>query len=311
MTKADHIINNIEKVIVGKTEEIRLVLTAVLADGHVLIEDVPGTGKTMLAKALAQSIDLTYRRVQFTPDLLPSDITGINYYNQKSGEFVLRKGPAFCNILLADEINRATPRTQSALLECMAEKQISIDGDTLSLESPFFVIATQNPVETAGTYHLPEAQLDRFIIKISMGRMSEEEERMMLERFLVDTPLESIRPVCNRDDLLQMKDECRKVFIHPMLRDYIVRICQSTREISGIMCGVSPRATLALCAASRAYAYVSGRTYVTPEDIKALAVPVLAHRLIISRGMSKTEDAEEILRECVSAIPVPTEDWSN
>lgn len=310
MTKAERIIENVQRVIVGKEDLTKLLLTALLANGHVLLEDVPGTGKTMLAKSLARSVDLEFNRVQFTADLLPSDITGINYYNQKTGEFVLRKGPAFCNILLADEINRSTPRTQSALLECMEERQISIDGETLKLSRPFFVIATQNPVETAGTYQLPEAQIDRFMMKLSMGEPSAEEERMILDRFLTEQPLDSLAPVCTPEELKKMQNECKEVYMHPALRNYIVEICQKTREYPDVLCGASPRATLALSLAARAYAYIRNREFVVPEDIKKLAVPVLAHRLILTRGGTGKKRSLEVILKCLEQCVVPTEDWS-
>lgn len=301
--------NNIGKVIIGKSENIDLVLTALLAGGHVLLDDVPGTGKTVLAKSLAKSVDAEFNRIQFTPDLLPSDVTGMNYYNQKESAFVLRKGPAFCNILLADEINRATPRTQSSLLECMEERQITIDGETLPLKEPFFVIATQNPVETAGTYPLPEAQLDRFLIQISMGMPTPEEELQIMNRFLTDAPLEQLEPVCTVEELVAMQQEYKKVYVHPELMKYMVDILQATRNTAEIVSGVSPRGTLALLKAVRAYAFVQGRTYVVPEDIKALCGPVLAHRLVFPRGSQGRAAGLKMMDKILNMIPVPTEDW--
>ncbi len=301
--------NNIGKVIIGKRENIDLVLTALLAGGHVLLDDVPGTGKTVLAKSLAKSVDAEFNRIQFTPDLLPSDVTGMNYYNQKESTFVLRKGPAFCNILLADEINRATPRTQSSLLECMEERQITIDGDTLPLKQPFFVIATQNPVETAGTYPLPEAQLDRFLIQISMGMPTPEEELQIMNRFLTDAPLEQLEPVCTVEELVEMQQGYKKVYIHPELMKYMVDILQATRNSAEIVSGVSPRGTLALLKAVRAYAFVQGRTYVVPEDIKTLCGPVLAHRLVFPRGSQGRAAGLKMMDKILNMIPVPTEDW--
>ncbi len=301
--------NNIGKVIIGKSENIDLVLTALLAGGHVLLDDVPGTGKTVLAKSLAKSVDAEFNRIQFTPDLLPSDVTGMNYYNQKESTFVLRKGPAFCNILLADEINRATPRTQSSLLECMEERQITIDGETLPLKQPFFVIATQNPVETAGTYPLPEAQLDRFLIQISMGMPTPEEELQIMNRFLTDAPLEQLESVCTIEELVAMQQEYKNVYIHPELMKYMVDILQATRNSAEIVSGVSPRGTLALLKAVRAYAFVQGRTYVVPEDIKTLCGPVLAHRLVFPRGSQGRAAGLKMMDKILNMIPVPTEDW--
>lgn len=301
--------DNIQKVIIGKHENIDLVLTALLAGGHVLLDDVPGTGKTVLAKSLAKSVDAEFNRIQFTPDLLPSDVTGMNYYNQKESEFVLRKGPAFCNILLADEINRATPRTQSSLLECMEEGQITIDGETLPLKRPFFVIATQNPVETAGTYPLPEAQLDRFLIQISMGMPTPEEELQIMNRFLTETPLTELHSVCTVDELREMQEEYKKIYIHPELMNYMVQIIQATRTSAEIISGVSPRGTLALLRAVRAYAFIQGREYVVPEDIKVLCGPVLAHRLVFPRGSQGRAAGIKMMEKILNKIPVPTEDW--
>ena len=300
---------NIEKVIIGKSENIDLILTAILAGGHVLLDDVPGTGKTVLSKSLAKSIDAEFNRIQFTPDLLPSDVTGMNYYNQKESAFVLRKGPAFCNILLADEINRATPRTQSSLLECMEERQITIDGETLPLNQPFFVIATQNPVETAGTYPLPEAQLDRFLMQLSMGLPTPEEELQIMNRFLLDTPLEDLKPVCSIADILSMQEEYKHVYVHPELMNYMVQIVQATRTSSEIVSGVSPRGSLALLKAVRAYAFVKGRDYVVPEDIKTLCPPVLAHRLVFPRGSQGRSAGLRMIEKIMNQIPVPTENW--
>lgn len=301
--------NNIQKVIIGKQENIDLVLTALLAGGHVLLDDVPGTGKTVLAKSLAKSVEAEFNRIQFTPDLLPSDVTGMNYYNQKESEFVLRKGPAFCNILLADEINRATPRTQSSLLECMEEGQITIDGETLPLKRPFFVIATQNPVETAGTYPLPEAQLDRFLIQISMGMPTPEEELQIMNRFLTETPLAELHAVCSVEELRQMQEAYKEVYIHPELMNYMVQIVQATRTSAEIISGVSPRGTLALLKAVRAYAFIQGRDYVVPEDIKTLCGPVLAHRLVFPRGSQGRAAGVKMMEKILNKIPVPTEDW--
>ena len=309
-SKAAAIIENAGKVMIGKKEVMTLVMTAILADGHVLLEDVPGTGKTVMAKAFAKSIASSFARIQFTPDLLPSDVTGIHYYNQKQGEFVLRKGPVFANIILADEINRATPRTQSSLLECMEERQVTIDGQTHLLEKPFLVIATQNPVETAGTFRLPEAQLDRFLMQIAMGYPDQAEEVEMIDRFLMDSPLEELQAVCSSDELMQMQAEARSVYIHPSLKQYIVNIADATRSLPEVSIGVSPRGILTMVRAVRAYAYIMGRDYVVPEDIAVLSVPVFAHRLVCKLGMIAGSSNEELVRKAVSSCQVPTESWN-
>ena len=281
------ILDNVSKVIVGKEEVTKKVITSILAGGHILLEDVPGMGKTMLAKTLAKSIDCDFGRVQFTPDLLPSDITGIHIYNQKSEDFVLKKGPVFANIILADEINRATPRTQSALLECMEEHQVTIDGDTLQLDEPFIVIATENPIETAGTYPLPEAQLDRFLMKLEMGYPDKEE------------------------DIKAMKNEVKNIYIHPSLIEYIVKLAEVTRNMGSVAIGISPRGSIAMVNAARAYAYVNGRNYVVPSDIKELALCVWGHRLVFNTGMVAKENREQTINEALSQVEVPTEEWSN
>ena len=300
---------NINKVMIGKSEVIDLVLTALLSGGHILLEDVPGTGKTKLAKSLARSLDLPFSRIQFTPDLLPSDITGIHYYNQKHGELVYREGPVFANIVLADEINRATPRTQSSLLECMEEKQVTVDGETMRLEEPFLVIATQNPIETAGTYPLPEAQLDRFLMQLSMGLPKESEELQMIERFIKGDPFDEIEPVCTKDTLLSMSQVHREVFVHTAVREYILVLITRTRNHVKIKLGVSPRGTLAFVKAVQAYAVVQGRSYVVPEDVKVLAVPVMAHRVVMYGGINRAQNTVNTIKEILDQVPVPTENW--
>lgn len=300
---------SVSQVIVGHSATVDLLLTALLSQGHVLLEDVPGTGKTMLAKTLAKSLDLTFSRIQFTPDLLPSDVTGLNYFNQKESRFVFRKGPVFTHILLADEINRATPRTQSSLLEAMEERQVTIDGDTCLLKQPFFVIATENPVESAGTYPLPEAQLDRFLMQISMGYPDKEEELMILNRFAADNPLQTIEPVCTLEDLTRLTQEASAVYVHPLLKNYMVELVQATRNDSRISNGVSPRGSLSLYRAARSYALIQGRDYVVPEDIKTLAVPILAHRLTTARTFASRLLGCEMIEQLLSSVPLPTEDW--
>lgn len=298
---------NISKVMVGKETVIQLILAALLADGHVLLQDMPGTGKTKLARSLAASLSGEFARIQFTPDLLPGDVTGMNIYNRKTEEFELRKGPVFTNILLADEINRATPRTQSGLLECMEERQVTIDGESLMLGDAFFVIATQNPIETAGTFPLPEAQLDRFMLKLSLGLPDRQEELAIMDRFMRDDPLEELMPVIDIRQLSEMKEAARQVFVHPEIEKYMVEIAAATREKNRVVMGVSPRGTLALLRAVKAYAALMGRSYCIPDDVKTLAVPALAHRLKLSYGYQTDQEAKALINEILSEIPVPAE----
>lgn len=311
--KVDNIRKNISSVIVGKDEVIKLILTSVLAGGHILLEDVPGTGKTVIAKSLAGSISGEFSRVQFTPDLLPSDVTGINFYNQKAGEFTLRKGPVFGNIVLADEINRATPRTQSSLLECMEEHQVTIDGVTYRLDEPFVVIATQNPIETAGTFPLPEAQLDRFLMKLSMGLPDKDEEVKIMERFMGEVPgagsAKRVAAVCSAKDIVDMQQEVAKVYVHKAILEYIASIVQATRKNPEIKMGISPRGTLALLRAVKAFAYIAGREYVVPEDVKAVAVSVLAHRIVLMSSFSGDEGKKKLINDIVASTEILTEDW--
>lgn len=307
---ADKVLENIGKVIVGREETATLLLTALLAEGHVLLEDVPGTGKTKLAKTLAKSVSAAFARIQFTPDLLPGDLTGLNIYDRQKNEFVLRQGPVFTNVLLADEINRATPRTQAGLLECMEERQVTIDGMTYPLKSPFFVIATQNPVETAGTFPLPEAQLDRFMMQLSMGLPSRQEELSILKRYMKEEPLETVVPVLGGEELQAAKEEAADVFVHDCIQEYMTDIVMATREGENILMGVSPRGSLALLRAAKAYACIKGRTYVVPDDVKAVAVPVLAHRILTTKNYGNAKENQTIVADILQKITVPTEDFT-
>jgi MoxR-like ATPase len=305
---ADNIHRNIAKVLIGKQDVIQVMLAALIAKGHVLLEDVPGTGKTVLARSLAKSVDCRFNRIQFTPDLMPSDITGVSVYQPASGTFAFRAGPVFTNILLADEINRATPRTQSALLECMEERQITDSGVTRVLEAPFLVIATQNPVDIQGTFALPEAQLDRFIVRLSMGYPTGKEAIAILSRFLADDPIATLQPVVTREELLEAQAMCPKVTVSEPVLSYIADLCEKTRTYEQVQLGVSPRGMLALMHAAQALALISGRDFVTPDDIKTLAVPVLAHRVIVRGMYGKGNMARELILETLRSVPVPTEE---
>jgi MoxR-like ATPase len=302
------VIDSIEQVIVGKRHVIELVLTAILCEGHVLIEDVPGIGKTMLAKSVAKSLGCSFRRIQFTPDLLPSDVTGIMFFNQKIADFEFRPGPLQAQIVLADEINRATPRTQSSLLEAMEEKQITVEGETMFLPRPFLVLATQNPIELEGTFPLPEAQLDRFFLKTGLGYPSEDEENAILLRFERENPLDKVTPAVSAAEILQMQKLVRQVRVEESVRQYAVRIVRATRQHPEVQLGVSPRGSLALYKAAQALAAIRGRHYVLPDDFKELVPAVLPHRLITSaQTRLRGRQVEEILAEVVMSVPAPLE----
>jgi MoxR-like ATPase len=301
----DRVLANVERVIVGKHHEVRLALVALLCRGHLLIEDVPGTGKTVLAKAIARSLGCTFRRIQFTPDLLPSDVTGLSIYNQKTQEFEFRPGPIMSQVVLADEINRATPKTQSALLECMEERQATIDGVTYQMPDPFLVIATQNPIEYEGTFALPEAQLDRFMLRIRLGYPLPVEEIVILDEQKRRHPLDEIEEVCPTDELRAMQSAVREIYVDPVISDYIVRLVNGTRQHPDVYLGASPRGSIALYRAGQALAGLLGRDFVIPDDVKALAEPALAHRLIIKTSSSLHDVAPaQVVRELLDSTPV-------
>jgi MoxR-like ATPase len=301
----DRVVSNVERVIVGKHAEVRLALVALLCRGHLLIEDVPGTGKTMLAKAIARSIGCTFRRIQFTPDLLPSDVTGLSIFNQKTQEFEFRPGPIMSQVVLADEINRATPKTQSSLLECMEERQSTVDGTTYLMPDPFLVIATQNPIEYEGTFALPEAQLDRFMLRIRLGYPQPIEEIVILDEQKRTHPLEEIEVVCSVEELRELQSAVREVYVDSTVSDYIVRLVNGSRTHPDVYLGASPRGSLALYRAGQAMAALLGRDYVIPDDIKTLAEPALAHRLIIKTS-STIHDVQpgQVVRELLETTPI-------
>lgn len=309
---SERIRENVQRVIVGKGDAVDLLLVALLCEGHALIEDVPGIGKTTMARALAASLGCTFRRIQFTPDLLPTDITGASVYNQDTHQFEFRPGPVFGQVILADEINRAGPRTQSALLEAMQERQVTADGITYPLERPFIVLATQNPVELEGTFPLPEAQLDRFLLRIRIGYPSYDEEHAILMRFREDDPRENLQPVIEASEVLELARLCRRVYVHPVIEAYLLDLVRATRTSEELALGISPRGSLALYHASQALAAVRGRGFVLPDDVQDLVEPVLAHRLIPStRRRLRGEAARDVLKAIVSEIPVPVEEnWA-
>jgi MoxR-like ATPase len=305
---AQRLCDNIQKVIVGKTKVIQLALVAVLCEGHLLLEDIPGIGKTTLARALAASLGCNFRRLQFTPDLLPSDVTGLSWFNQKAQEFEFRRGPVFSQVLLADEINRATPRTQSALLEAMQERQVTVDGVTHPLPRPFLVMATQNPVELEGTFPLPEAQIDRFMLRIAIGYPTQAEENDILERFRASDPLPELQAVTTPEEIINLQRARREVRVEASLRDYIVRVARATRNNPDIELGASPRAAMALYQSAQAWAAIQGRDYVLPDDIKELSPSVLGHRLMVSpQAQLRGRRPDELIMDIISEVPVPVE----
>jgi MoxR-like ATPase len=306
----EKVIKNLEKVIVGKRDAVELIVIGLLCQGHILIEDVPGVGKTMLARSLARSLDCTFNRIQFTPDMLPSDVTGVSIYNQKKGEFEFRPGPIIGQIVLADEINRATPKTQAALLEAMEEHQVTVDGTTHLLPKPFMVLATQNPIEYEGTFPLPEAQLDRFLIRVRLGYPDFNDEIKILDNQQLKHPIETLKAVAKAKEVLLAAEEIKKVYLSPLVKRYIAEITRRTRQSGDIYLGASPRGTLALSRASQAQAALSGRDHVLPDDVKVVAVPVLGHRIIVSPAARLRElSADRIVQEILHTTPAPGGDF--
>jgi len=303
---AREIVQNVEKVIVGKTEVVELVVIALISRGHALIEDVPGVGKTMIARSIARSVGCEFRRIQFTPDLLPSDITGVSFYNQKTSEFEFRPGPILSQIVLADEINRATPKTQSALLEAMAERQVTVEGVTHRLADPFMVMATQNPIEYEGTFPLPEAQLDRFFLRIRVGYPTLDQEIAILDSQILAEPIDDLTAVANPDDIVQLQNAARDVYVHDLIKEYIVALTNSTRDHPDASLGVSPRASLALMRGGQARSMIDGRDFVTPDDVKSIATSVMSHRLIVSpAARMRGVNGEDLVGEVLDSVPVP------
>ncbi|WP_209125652.1 MoxR family ATPase [Alkalihalobacillus sp. BA299] len=300
-------IDNIEKVVVGKRKEVELSIVAMLSGGHVLLEDVPGVGKTMMVKAIAKTLGAEFKRIQFTPDLLPSDVTGVSIYNQKTMSFEFRPGPIMANIVLADEINRTSPKTQAALLESLEEGNVTVDGETMALSKPFFVMATQNPIEYAGTYPLPEAQLDRFLFKLKLGYPSFAEEFDVLERIEKGHPIEKLESVISLEEVIEIQQRVKDIFVNDLVKNYILSIVSETRSNSGIRLGVSPRGSIAIMKAAQAYAYLQGRDYVIPDDIKRLAPYTFSHRILLKTDMSMAKmTSEHVIKNILEKIPVPT-----
>ncbi len=308
----ERVIGNLEKVLIGKSQSIELIVIGLLCQGHVLIEDVPGVGKTMLARSLARSLDCIFNRIQFTPDMLPSDVTGVSIYNQQKNKFEFRAGPIIGQIILADEINRATPKTQAALLEAMEERQVTVDGETHILPKPFMVLATQNPIEYEGTFPLPEAQLDRFLLRLRLGYPSMTDEIRVLEDQQLQHPIETLKSVVKLKEIQQAIDDVRKIYISPLIKKYIVELTSRTRQSADVYLGASPRGSLSLARASQARAALQGRDHVLPDDIKALAVSVLAHRIIVSPAARLRDlSSDRIMQEIILATPVPGGDFSS